>query len=98
MVMAEMPPLSDPLPDVIQPYNPMGDVQPKKFYCQQWLPDPDVMFILVDHNSWYHTTFMMYQAAINRKSFWQIDHSSCVYKAGCATGYPDILTQSTQDG
>ena len=31
MVMAEMPPLYSPLHDVIQPHNPMGDVQPSRF-------------------------------------------------------------------
>ena len=98
--MAEMPPLFYSSLDVILPHNPMGYVAPKNFcgHFQQWLPDPNIMFILIDHNNWYHIVFWMGKAMVDRNSLQQIVHSSCVYKARCATGYLGILAQSAWNG
>ena len=48
--MAEMPLLFYPPLDVIHMLH-------QKFCCQQWLLDPLIMVILIDHNNWHHIAF-----------------------------------------
>ena len=96
--MAEMTPLYYSPLGVIQIHNPMGNVLPQNSCCQQWLPDLNVIVILIDHNNWYHFAFRVYKAAVNRNSLLQIMYSRCIYQARSASRYFSVLAQSAWDG
>ena len=66
--MAEMLPLFYPPLHVILPHIPMGYVEPQNFCWQQWLPNPHIMFFLIDHNNWHHIAFRMGKAMVDRNS------------------------------
>ena len=76
----------------------MEDVQPNKFLLQQWLPDLDIIVVLIHHNDPHCTTFRMNKAAVYRNPLQQVVYNSSINEARCATGYPGILTQSAWDG
>ena len=92
-IMAEMPPLFSVPPDWILPHNPMGDVLPKIFCCKQWLPDPNIVIILIHDNDWHCISFWIDKAMVNRTYLQQITYSSSIYWARDATWYFGVLAQ-----
>ena len=40
----------------------------KHYCCQQWLPDPNIVNVLIHDNDWHHIAFWMGKAMVNRNS------------------------------
>ena len=80
------------------PIIPWEMFYPKDFCCQQWLPDPNIVIVLIHDNDWHYITFWLGKATVNRNSLQQIMYSSHIYLARNANGYFGVLAQSAWNG